>query len=144
MLTERLYIPETQKGIFGNIVAWVIGLVVLVGLIAVALWAFGVFTSNVKGAGDARKFRNSGVNRIQSQARFEGLAADYDGAIANIKSYGSPSTPRERTELRGLQQHCVNVAQEFNAASRTYTAREWKSAGLPETLDASACSERAE
>lgn len=140
-MTEQFYIPKTQKGIFGNVAALVIGLIVFIILIAASLWVLGVFTSNVKGAGDARKFRNSGVNRIQSQARFEGLATDYDGAIENIKSYGSPSTPQEHTELRGLQQHCVNVAQEFNAASRTYTARGWKSAGLPETLDASACNQ---
>lgn len=135
----NMYVPKTQKGLFGVGAAWLFSIVALAGAVAITLWAFGVFTADIKGAGDAIKQRNSGINRVQSQARFEQLAAEYDGAVANIAAYGKPATPMQKTELRGLQQHCVNIAADFNAESRKYTSRAWKSAGLPERLDPKSC-----
>lgn len=133
------YLPTSHKGTFGLIAAWTAGLVVLIGVIGIALWGFGVFTSDVKGAGDAIRQRNSAVNRVQKQEMFEQIAADYDGAVVNIRGYGKPATPMQETELRGLKQHCVSLAQQFNAESNKYTSRVWKSAGLPATLDPLAC-----
>lgn len=149
-----MYTPKTQKGIFGNIVLWVLALVLLCGALGIGLWAFGVFTSNVKGAGDAQRIKNSGVNRIQKQELFEQLDADYTGylakitvarqAVADARAAGDATTLGLRqTELEGIQQTCIDTAQQYNAESRKYTARDFKSAGLPATLDTTKCAKGA-
>lgn len=143
---SSFYEPKTQKGLFGNIALWIIGLVVLIGTLAVALWAFGVFTAPIKGQGDAFKQQQSGLNRVQQQAKFEQIAADYEGYLVQIqnaelalKSASTETKAQRETELIGLRQICVTAAQDFNAESRKYIARVWKSAGLPERLDPTAC-----
>jgi hypothetical protein len=129
--------------VFGIGVAWIVGIVVLSGAIAIGLWAFGVFTSDVKGAGGAIKQRNATVNRVQKQEMFEQLAADYDGYLVKIDQLklvvATTSNEIDKelrtTELLGVQQICVDAAQLFTAESRKYTSRVWKSAGLPASLD---------
>lgn len=132
------------------------GLVIVITLLLVAVavgistWAFGVFTADVKGAGEAIKQQRSGLTRVQKQEMFEQLAADFEGyvvkignakeAVAIAQAAGSKTTLELReTELIGLKQICVDAAQQFNAESRKYTARVWKSAGLPERLDPTLC-----
>lgn len=137
----------SQPRLFGMAAAWIVASIVLIGLIVIALWAFGVFTSDVRGAGGAIKQRNSTVNRVQKQEMFEQIAADYDGYLVKIKvavkAAASATTDIDKqlrqTELVGLRQTCVDAAQQFNAESRKYTSRVWKSAGLPATLDAEGC-----
>lgn len=143
---SSFYEPKTQKGLFGNITLWVIGLLLLFGAIAIALWAFGVFTAPIRGQAGAFKQQQSATNRVQQQAKFEQIAADYDGYLVQIqnaqvalKSASSETRAQRETELIGLRQICVTAAQDFNAESRKYLAREWKSAGLPERLDPLAC-----
>lgn len=126
----------------------VLGILLLVGVVAIGGWAVTVAWSGPKGAGEAIKQRNSKVNRIGKQEMFEQLSADFDGYLVQIVSAAaalktaSPATkPQRETELLGLRQVCVSAAQQFNAESRKYTSRVWKSAGLPATLDPSACQE---
>lgn len=133
------YVPTSHKGVFRLVTGWTVAAVALIGAIGIALWAFGVFTADIKGAGDAIRERNSSVNRVQKQEMFEQLAADYDAAVLNVSGYGIPKTPMQETELRGLTQFCVSLAQQFNAESAKYSSRVWKSAGLPATLDPIAC-----
>ena len=133
--------------LFGVGAAWLIGLVVLGGAVSVGLWAFGVFASDIEGAGGAIKQRNSTVNRVQKQEMFEQLAADYDGYLVKIgglvlavKTTTDPTDKSLRqTELVGLRQVCVDAAQQFNAESKKYTSRVWKSTGLPVALDPEGC-----
>lgn len=121
--------------------------VIFVCVLGFGIWGASVLLSNVTGAGNAIKTKNSSVNRIGQQAYFEDLAANHPGYVAKIKvarqTLSSDGTAQQRqidrTNLEGLQQQCIDNAQEFNAASRKYLARDWKSAGLPATLDPSEC-----
>jgi len=140
----------SQPRAFGWIAVWVLALILLFGSIGIGLWVFGVFTADIRGAGNAIKQRQSAVNRIQKQELFEQLAADYEGYLSKIaiaegaltqaaKTGDSVNAGLRQTELLGLRQTCVDAAQQFNAESRKYTARIWKSAGLPLTLDPADC-----
>lgn len=130
---------------FGGLAAIAVAIILL---IAGAVWGGSVLLSDVLGSGNAIKQKNSATNRIEQQAHFEDLAAEYDGYLVKIKlskaALAGASTTLDkqiaRTNLQGISQACVDDAQEFNAASRKYLARDWKSAGLPATLDANACS----
>lgn len=123
--------------------------VVIVIVLAGAVWGGSVLLSNVTGAGGAIKQKNSTVNRIGQQEQFEQLSADFDGYLVKItgakkavlKAQADPvNLPLRETELQGLEQQCIDTAQQFNANSRKYTAREWKSAGLAARLDPTRCS----
>lgn len=122
----------------------VIGVLLLIPV----TWGASVLLSNVTGAGGAIKQKNSTVNRIQQQEQFEDLVADYDGYLVNIKianstlkadSNDTMQKSIDTTNLEGLKIECVDAAQQFNANSQKYTAREWKSAGLPARLDPNLC-----
>ena len=138
-----------RRRLVGEVWFWIVIVFATVAVIGIGAWAFGIFTSDVRGAGGAIKQRNSTVNRVQKQEMFEQLAADYDGYIVKIhglvvavKTTTDPTDKSLReTELVGLRQVCVDAAQQFNAESRKYTSRVWKSAGLPASLDAEECNQ---
>jgi hypothetical protein len=140
------YEPKTQKGLFGNVSAWVIGATILALVVGGIVVAAQTVFANPAGQAGAYREKVSATNRVQQQAKFEQLAADYDGYLVQIKNAeaavksASPETqPMRETDLLGLRQICVTTAQDFNAESRKYLARDWKSAGLPERLDPAAC-----
>jgi hypothetical protein len=128
------------------------GVLAVVGVIvlAIALTAFGLAWryawSGPSGAVGAREQQQNATNRVQQQAKFEQMAADYDGYLIQIqtaevalKNSSAETREMRETELLGLRQICVTAAQDFNAESNKYLARVWKSAGLPATLDPTAC-----
>lgn len=142
------YVPSTQKGIFANGLAWLAAILVVSGLIGAAVWGIRLATADVSGQAGAYRAKVSATNRVQKQEMFEQIAADYDGLLAqivNTKAALSSASEETRslreTELLGLRQVCVSTAQQFNAESRKYSARDWKSAGLPASLDPVACQE---
>ena len=123
--------------------------VVLVLFVVLTLLGLGwrYVISGPKGSVGAREQQQSAVNRVQKQEQFEQIAADYDGYLVKIKvaekAVAAATTDVDKqlrqTELVGLRQTCVDAAQQFNAESRKYTSRVWKSAGLPATLDPEGC-----
>jgi len=137
----------SRRRIIGETWFWIVAVIVVIAVVGIGAWAFGVFTSDIKGAGGAIKQRNSTVNRVQKQEMFEQLAADYDGYLIKVSQLklvvATTSSDIDKelrtTELLGVQQICVDAAQQFNAESRKYTSRVWKSAGLPASLDAKEC-----
>jgi hypothetical protein len=143
---SSFYEPKSQKAVAGNIALWVIVAVVFVGLIGIGLWAFGVVTAPWAGQGGAFKQQQSATNRVQKQEMFEQIAADFDGYLVKIqiavqaaKEATGINKELRQTELVGLRQTCVDSAQQFNAESRKYSSRVWKSAGLPLNLDPTLC-----
>ncbi len=137
----------SRRRLIGEAWFWVVMFVLVVAVIGIGAWGFSVLTAPVAGQAGAFKQQQSTLNRVQQQAKFEQIAADYDGYLVQIKNAkialktASATTRDQReTELIGLRQVCVSTAQDFNAESRKYLARVWKSAGLPETLNPSACS----
>lgn len=136
-----------SRHVMGLSAGWAVFGVVLVLLIVGAIWGGSVLLSNITGSGNAIKQNQSAGNRIEQQAHFEDLAAEFDGYTSKItlakQGVKDASTTIDKqiaaTNLQGIQQACIDTAQEFNAASRKYLARDWKSAGLPATLDRSVC-----
>jgi len=135
-----------RRRILGEAWFWFLMMILAVAVVGIGLWAFRVATAPVRGQAGAFQQKESAVNRVQQQAKFEQIAADYDGYLVQIQNAqvalksASPETRAQReTELVGLRQICVTAAQDFNAESRKYLARDWKSAGLPERLDPIAC-----
>lgn len=137
----------SRRRLIGEAWFWVVIALLSVAAIGISLWAFGVLTAPVRGQAGAFQQQQSALNRVQQQAKFEQIAADYDGYLVQIQNAlvafktSSPTTRDQReTELLGLRQICVTTAQAFNAESRKYLARDWKSAGLPATLNPLPCS----
>lgn len=140
--------PVSRRRLIGEFWFW---LVVVVGVLVVATvaslgWRYVV--AGPKGAVGAREIQQGAQNRVQQQAKFEQLAADYRGylvqienAAAALKAASATTRAQRETELLGLRQICVSTAQDFNAESEKYVARVWKSAGLPERLNPDTCQE---
>lgn len=137
-VSRRRLVGETSFWIGVVLVA-----VVVLGLLGLG-WRYVI--AGPKGAVGAREQQQGALNRVQKQEQFEQLVADYDGYLVKIRAASlavdaASATDREfrQTELVGLRQVCVDTAQQFNAESRKYTSRVWKSAGLPPTLDPEGC-----
>ncbi len=120
---------------------WLVALIVTFVAIGWALWAFGVFTSDVRGRGEAIKTKNSGTNRIAAQERFEDLAADVGVSAQRIDTLAAAAkaTPSyaAQTAATGAVTYCQSLVAQYNADARKYTARQFRSADLPESFDAS-------
>lgn len=137
-----------SRHVMGLSTGWAVFGVALVFALAGAIWGGSVLLSNITGSGNAIKRNQSATNRIEQQANFEDLVTTYQGYLVKVKlskaALSAASTTIDKqiaqTNLQGISQACVDTAQEFNADSRKYLARDWKSAGLPLTLDANACS----
>lgn len=109
-------------------------------LIGVAVWLFGVGTSDLKGKGDAVKQKNSANNRIAAQQTFEDLIADIkasdrklDQAAADKKAY--PTNDIYVVNYAGLVAHCLDTVGRYNADARKYTAAQFKASDLPTEVD---------
>jgi hypothetical protein len=135
-----------------------IGVIVVV---CVALWGFGVISSPFKGKGDAYQEKNTSENWVAAQRAFHQEKNDYDaylvkiaGAKDDVKTFeeahpqlgnGTPYDPIAQqdgnlhTTLQAVQQQCVNVATQYNTDSQSYLTQDFKDAGLPESLDLTAC-----
>jgi ABC-type Zn2+ transport system substrate-binding protein/surface adhesin len=125
---------------------WSIVAVLIIAAISVGGWALDVALSGPAGQGAAYKQKESAVNRIQKQEMFVQLNEDFTGYLSKITIAKSAlkNTPADlkgikQTELEGVQQMCVDTAQQYNAESGKYTSRDWKSTGLPYRLNPNDC-----
>jgi len=140
---------DTGKAIGGGVLALIV-IIVLAILLTLGGLAWRYVIAGPTGAVGAKEQQQAANTRVQKQEQFEQLAADFDGYLVKIviakdalaaatKAGNEIDAELRQTELIGLKQTCVDTAQQFNAESRKYTARVWKSAGLPPTLDAALC-----
>lgn len=138
--TER----PVRTGIIGSALVWVwvATLIVLVGLISIGLWAFGVFTSDVKGQGDALKIRNEAANRIRAQEGFETLYHDIQASdriivisSETLKTANGADASRVRTELTGQKQYCTQLVGQYNAKARQFRSEDFRAADLPSEIN---------
>jgi len=127
--------------------AWTYGLTaafVLFIALPISLWAFGVFASGPKGAGDVHRKNNGADNRISAQATFEKLAADiqaYPVKIANAATdrTAHPDDTYYATVLTGLQSACADAVATYNADAQMTTMHDWRPSELPESYDNQIC-----
>lgn len=127
-------------------VAAVLLLLLLSGAIGIGLWAFGVFTSDIKGRGDAERQKNQANNRIFQQAQFrsqfetiQGYAVQIRIAAGAVKDASVQTKPARETELVGLRQICVDTINEYNARAKQFLAQQFRDADLPERMDPTIC-----
>lgn len=121
-------------------VKWYIALLGLVAIIGVAVWGFNVATSDAKGRGDALQAKNSGINRVAAQERFEDryqeiLATDRKIDIAANALAVDPEDPTLRTNYTGVVQYCVDIVGKYNADARKYSAEAFRADDLPAVID---------
>lgn len=136
----------SRRRILGEGSFWIPVVITISVLLVLGGLGWRYVIAGPKGAVGAREQQQSSVNRVQKQEQFEQIAADYDGYLVKIQvavqaaaSADGIDKELRQTELVGLRQTCVDAAQQFNAESRKYTSRVWKSAGLPANLDPEGC-----
>ena len=145
--TERRYwFGLTARALFAIVVVSV--LVLVIAAIAITL---STATSNVRGAAGATRQKNSTNNRVFQQQAFQQKYADYQGDIAKIMTAGSALSydsahnaaqsilDQDHTDLVGIANHCISVAQDYNAQTQFYLAKQFLDASLPSALDPKAC-----
>lgn len=128
----------------GKQILGVIAAVVTVILVSVGVWGAKVALSPVTGQAGAYQEKNSAVNRIAKQERFEDLNAEYERAVLNVYTMqdvykADPESQIARTNFTGAVSYCRSIAADYNAESRKYTASDFKAIDLPATLDLLAC-----
>jgi hypothetical protein len=123
---------------------WFFAIFILSSLLGVAMWAFGVFTSDINGRGNAIKVKNSATNRIAAQERFEEMYQDGQAANQRIGAMraalaATPNDTIARTNLNGAVNYCIEVRAKYNAEARKYTAAQFRASDLPENLNEIDC-----
>jgi len=106
------------------------------GVFGVLHWGFGVFTSDVKGRGDAEIVKNEAYNRIRAQegfwVRHQGiLQADKNLNLTAEQLKSTPDSVKLRTELNGQKMICNELVGQYNAAAHKFTQRDFRDAELP-------------
>lgn len=134
---------EARLWFLSGIGAWIATVIVL-GVIAAAVWGVRVLISDVRGQGDAVIQRNSAANWTAAQGRFEGWYAEYEATLVRIDNLepqvaAKPDDQILTTQLNGLRSYCTSVAADFNADARTFLAGDFRAADLPAQLDLNAC-----
>lgn len=120
----------------------VAGLVVLALLLSVGGFLLKVALSGPIGRGNAHIEKESSTNRIGQNSVFFDLKTDYDATVGKVPVYAEQAKtgdPVAKVNFSGLQSHCLDVVGQYAAQSGKYISKDFKDAGLPESLDPSAC-----
>lgn len=122
--------------------AWLLLIVLLVAGITGILWALGVFTSGIRGAGNVQRDQNSAANREHWSATFNAEFQQIQADTANLATLKSAATApgatvQDRTDYTGAQLNCRQDVAKYNADAANVLAAPWLPAGLPTTVTAS-------
>ncbi len=136
------FIPTTQKGAYANAVAWVLGILAIVGIVAGITFGVRWLTAPVKGKLQAREQINSGAFRIAAYNHFFDLCASIQGlegqlAAQRVELATSTGDDKARVEanIAGIQGARQQAIAEYNAdAQKSYTIGQFRASGLPFAL----------
>ncbi|MFI5973582.1 hypothetical protein [Streptomyces sp. NPDC051452] len=109
-------------------------------IVASLLWAFGVFTSGAKGAGDVRRDQNGAKNRehwsATFNAEFQQIQAD-QGIVATLKHQADAesATGQDQANYLGAQNNCLQDVAQYNADAASTLGAPWVPEGLPARID---------
>lgn len=126
---------------------WIIVVLLFITAIGWGFWALGVASSDVRGAGNAIKAKNTATNRIAAQERFEQRFADIEAAGQRVQTLaaGAKANPEDYTlqvQATGSVTFCQQLVADYNADARKYSARDFRAADLPDHINAGdACKE---
>lgn len=119
--------------------------VVLIAILMIALWGFGVLTADIKGQGEAHKEIHSAEFRLEAYNYFYdqyhsilGMEGSIDANINTLSQFENTSKEYGRIviNIAALQSLRHQAIQEYNAnASKDYTIGQFRDAGLPYQLE---------
>lgn len=140
---------------------WIVtGLIAFVLVVIAVIWALKVFTSPVRGAGDAYAEKNGAGNFIAQQHSFIATNEDYKSTLVKIVNAremvkAEQAGPRPTDSLAAYEaqrqlstdqatvmqliQHCQDDATNYNTASQAYLSEDFRNANLPYRLDPATC-----
>lgn len=103
--------------------AWAYGCLtafLLLVVLPLSLWVFGVFSSGIQGTGGVHKDRSSSANREQWSATFTGLYGQLQADQQNIQvAAAAAKAPgadkQDAINLEGVQQNCDTDVGQWNA-----------------------------
>jgi hypothetical protein len=134
-----------EKFSVGKIIGAIIGFFVIIAILMVALWGFGVFTADIKGQGEAYKEIHSKEFRLEAYNYFFdqyhsilALEGQIDVNISMLKDIeeGTKDYNRIRTNVAALQSLRHQAIQSYNAqASKDYTAGQFRDHNLPYQIE---------
>jgi nitrate/nitrite-specific signal transduction histidine kinase len=131
---------DTRHG-FWYSVRWVSAAIVFILVVIAVLWFAGVFTSDVRGAGDAHKTNQSGSNRIAKQEMFEQLYQDIQAADQRVTLYAQAKADdpsyTNKVNFTGAVTQCQQLVANYNAEARKYSSQDWRDNKLPSSIDQS-------
>lgn len=125
--------------------AWLYGLTasfLLFVVLPIGLWAFGVFASGPKGAGDIVKQRNSAANIAHWSATLNGLSQQIQAdtasiAVARSAAQAPDATKQDQVNLEGVIQNCLTDVAAYNGDVANVLAV--LPAGLPTSIPNDTC-----
>lgn len=138
-------------GLTGRVWLLIVVVAVTIAGVSIAFTVGKTATSNFRGKQGATQQKNSTGNRVFQQQAFEQKYADFNGDIAKIREAGAVLTQdtaqhadattlqQDRTDLVGISNHCISVAEDYNAQTQFYLAKDFLDAQLPASLDPTKC-----
>lgn len=138
MSITRRDVADGAKAIGAGTI-WAVLAVVAIGGLSVALWAFGVFTSDAKGAGDVHRDQQNAGNREHWSQTFNSdyqqVTADQDNLVVlKAAATGAGATQQNRANYTGAQLNCRADVAQYNANASSVLGSPWIPAGLPTQL----------
>jgi hypothetical protein len=129
----------TWKEFFKGMMVYLI-IVMVIGLIMVGLWVFGVFTSGPKGSGDLRKDQNNAKTREAWSGIYntdwQNLQADKANVTTLRQVYAGPmATQQDNANLIGAVLNCTSDVAKYNQDARNVLGQKWLPASLPASVN---------
>jgi hypothetical protein len=119
---------------------WIVIGIVFVLVLSIALWAFGVFTSDAKGTGDVIKHQNAASTREYWISKYNNDYQKLTADKANIATLGKAATAKgasaqDKQDYQGAQLVCNQDVQDYNGATQDLLGRKWLPDGLPASVN---------
>lgn len=141
----------SQRWLAMTFTGWAVFAVVLIGAISIALWAFGVFTADIKGRGDVQKITKSAPFRLEAYNHFYDLCAAVQSDEARLDAQfdelaaatSEDDKSRIRTNISGISSDRADAINQYNADVRKQvTFGQYRAKGLPERIDPTAYTQK--
>lgn len=125
-----------ERGSAGTVAVIVLA-VLLVIVVPIAFFAAKTVLAPTIGKAKAYQAKNSALNRVQAQERFEEMYQDVlasDRRLDPLAAAKDESLTAKQTYL-GAVSYCISAVGEYNAEARKYSAAEFRAIDLPPQID---------
>lgn len=139
-------------GLWGRVFLFILAVLVIGGIVTAIVWGVSTGTAPIRGRSGAFQQQQSANNRVFQQANFEKLNADYQADLTTIKidmnaireaqkNNDIQMLGQSQVDLVGVEAHCAQIADSYNAQGHSYLAKDFMTADLPPTLDGETCAQ---